>query len=159
MALIEIERKFLVVGDFKHFAVSSHKILQGYLNSDPARSVRIRIKGEKGFITIKGTSNQKGTTRFEWEKEIKVDEAEKLLQLCLPGTIEKTRYIIPFNEVIFEVDVFEGQNKGLVLAEVELESENQVFELPAWIGQEVTGDKRYYNSYLSEHPFINWKIT
>lgn len=156
MSLVEIERKYLVSGEFKHLAKSAHKICQGYLSADPERSVRIRILGEKGFIAIKGISNQQGTTRFEWEKEIPVDEAEKLLLICLPGTIEKTRYIIPFNDVIFEVDVFEGQNKGLILAEVELESENQVFVLPTWIGQEVTGDKRFYNSYLSSHPYTTW---
>ena len=151
----EIERKFLLKStvDFKKEARNSTRIVQGYLNSDPERTVRVRIKGEKAFLTIKGISNESGLSRFEWEKEIPVSEAEALLPLCEPGVIEKTRYEIPMGNHIFEVDEFFGSNEGLILAEVELTSEEEKFEKPAWLGEEVTGKKEFYNSYLSKHPF------
>lgn len=153
----EIERKFLVNStEFIQESSLQNRIVQGYLNSDPSRTVRVRIKGEKGFLTIKGKGNASGTTRFEWEKEIAVAEAELLLQLCEKGIIDKIRYEIPVGKHTFEVDVFSGENHGLIIAEVELSSENEFFEKPHWLGMEVTGDKRYYNSYLSENPFATW---
>lgn len=151
----EIERKFLLrsTADIKKEARNSSRIVQGYLNSDPERTVRIRIKGEKAFLTIKGISNESGLARFEWEKEISVPEAEALLPLCEPEVIEKVRYEIPFGNHIFEVDEFFGSNEGLVLAEVELTSEDEQFEKPVWLGEEVTGQKEFYNSHLSKHPY------
>ena len=154
----EIERKFLVTTtEFLSENTKSNRIVQGYLNSNPDRTVRVRIKGNKGFLTIKGKGNESGTTRFEWEKEITLFEAEALLQLCESGIIEKIRYEIPIGKHTFEVDVFSGENQGLIIAEVELSSENEFFEQPNWLGKEVTGDKKYYNSYLSENPFCTWK--
>ena len=154
----EIERKFLVEStDFIKESTVNNRIVQGYLNSNPERTVRVRIKGNKGFLTIKGKGNENGTTRFEWEKEISLSEAEALLQLCESGIIDKIRYEIPLGKHTFEVDVFSGENQGLIIAEVELTSENEIFEQPKWLGKEVTGDKKYYNSHLSEHPFCSWK--
>ena len=154
----EIERKFLVEStDFIKESTINNRIVQGYLNSNPERTVRVRIKGNKGFLTIKGKGNENGTTRFEWEKEISLSEAEALLQLCESGIIDKIRYEIPLGKHTFEVDVFSGENQGLIIAEVELTSENEFFEQPNWLGKEVTGDKKYYNSHLSEHPFCSWK--
>ncbi len=155
--VIEIERKFLVKSmNFVDVAVSKTKIVQGFLNTHPERTVRIRIKGEKGFMTVKGKSNDSGTTRFEWETEIGFKDAEKLLQLCEKGIIDKTRYLVSFHNHSFEVDVFEGENKGLVLAEIELSTENEKFQKPDWLGEEVTGDIKYYNSQLSKQPFKTW---
>ena len=154
----EIERKFLVEStDFIKESTVNNRIVQGYLNSNPERTVRVRIKGNKGFLTIKGKGNENGTTRFEWEKEISLSEAEALLQLCESGIIDKIRYEIPLGKHTFEVDVFSDENQGLIIAEVELSSENEFFEQPNWLGKEVTGDKKYYNSYLSENPFCTWK--
>ena len=154
----EIERKFLVEStDFIKESTVNNRIVQGYLNSNPERTVRVRIKGNKGFLTIKGKGNENGTTRFEWEKEISLSEAEALLQLCESGIIDKIRYEIPLGKHTFEVDVFSGENQGLIIAEVELTFENEFFEQPNWLGKEVTGDKKYYNSHLSEHPFCTWK--
>lgn len=154
---IEIERKFLVRGAYKGLASSSFLIAQGFLNTNPERTVRIRIKGEKGFITVKGKSNEAGTKRFEWEKEIDITEAEALLDLCEPTIIKKTRYIIPLEDDLFyEVDEFHDANDGLVIAEIELPSEDAAFEKPEWLGEEVTGDVRYYNSMLSKKPFSKW---
>ena len=153
----EIERKFLVTSiDFIAQSNNQNRIVQGYLNSNPSRTVRVRIKGAKGFLTIKGKGNASGTTRFEWETEIAVAEAELLLQLCEKGIIDKIRYEILVGKHTFEVDVFSGENQGLVMAEVELSEENEFFEKPKWLGIEVTGDKRYFNSYLSENPFTTW---
>jgi CYTH domain-containing protein len=153
----EIERKFLVNSlDFIAEAKTSQKIAQGYLNSHPERTVRIRIKDNKGFITIKGKGDETGTTRFEWEKEIDLKEAEALLNLCETGVIDKTRYLIKKGIHTFEVDVFEGENKGLVVAEIELSDANEIFEKPTWLTEEVTGDERYYNAYLSKKPFTKW---
>ena len=154
----EIERKFLVEStDFIKESTVNNRIVQGYLNSNPERTVRVRIKGNKGFLTIKGKGNENGTTRFEWEKEISLSEAEALLQLCESGIIDKIRYEIPLGKHTFEVDIFSGENQGLIIAEVELTSENEFFEQPNWLGKEVTGDKKYYNSHLSENPFCTWK--
>ena len=156
--MIEIERKFLVQSDdFKIDAISEKRIVQGFLNTDPERTVRVRIKGEKGFLTIKGKSNKSGTTRYEWEESIAMTDAEELLKLCEEGVIEKTRYEIPYDNHIFEVDEFHGQNEGLIVAEVELENENEFFQKPEWSGQEVTGEVKYYNSQLSKNPYKNWK--
>lgn len=152
----EIERKYLVIGEFQSHQKAQKKIKQGYLSSDPERTVRIRVSNTNGFITIKGASDHSGMKRLEWEKEIPVQEAETLLKLCLPTVIHKTRYLVDYKGNIFEVDVFHDANKGLILAEIELESIEQKFELPDWIGEEVTQDKKYYNSFLSKHPYTTW---
>ena len=155
--MIEIERKFLVKDDsFKTAAFAKNHIAQGYLSSVPERTVRVRIKGDKGFLTIKGASNEAGLSRFEWEKEIPVAEAEALLLLCEKGVINKTRFEIKQGDHVFEVDEFYGENEGLIVAEIELNSETETFEKPNWLGNEVTGNNRYYNSYLSTHPYKNW---
>jgi adenylate cyclase len=155
--MIEIERKFLVKSnDFKSQAFIQNRIAQGYLNSNPERTVRVRIKGEKGFLTIKGKGNEGGMTRFEWEKEIPVEEALLLLNLCEGGKIDKIRFEIKVGNHTFEVDEFFGENEGLIIAEIELSSENESFEKPNWLGEEVTNDERYYNAYLSQNPFKNW---
>jgi len=153
----EIERKFLVKGEFKRYAKESAGITQGYLVSSAGRTVRVRIKGERGFITIKGSSNLSGTTRFEWEKEITFNEAEQLLAICEPITINKTRYLVNAGNHVFEVDEFHGENQGLILAEIELTYEDEPFQKPDWLGEEVTGDRRYYNSYLSKNPYTSWQ--
>jgi len=152
----EIERKFLVKGDFKPFVSKQTRIVQGYLSSVPERTVRIRIKGDKGYITIKGIGNASGASRYEWEKEIPLVETEELLKICEPGVIDKTRFLVKAGPHTFEVDEFHGENKGLVLAEIELGSEVESFEKPPWLGEEVTGDTRYYNSMLMKNPFTRW---
>ncbi len=154
----EIERKFLVLNeDFKSFATHQKNIAQGYLNTHPSRTVRVRIANEKAFLTIKGKGNDSGTTRFEWEKEIPVSEAQSLLLLCEKGVIKKTRFEIPAGNHVFEVDEFYGENQGLVVAEIELSDENEPFDKPSWLGKEVTNDSRYYNAYLSKNPFSEWE--
>jgi adenylate cyclase len=156
--LVEIERKFLVVNtDFLAESSERFRIVQGYLSSNPERTVRVRIKGEKGYITIKGKGNESGLTRFEWEKEIAVSEAVALLQLCENGVIDKIRYNVMFENHLFEVDVFSGENEGLIVAEIELQSENETFTKPNWLGDEITTDEKYYNTYLSNCPYTNWK--
>ena len=154
----EIERKFLVSGDFKKESYGSVRISQGYLSSVPQRVVRVRVKGEKGYITIKGAADETGVSRFEWEKEISLQDAQSLLQLAEPGIIDKTRYLIKNTDGkhIWEVDEFHGENNGLVMAEIELSSENELFDRPNWLGKEVTGDKRYYNSFIAHNPYKNW---
>lgn len=155
---IEIERKFLIAGDFKSYAYHSDRIVQGYMLSDSGgRTVRIRIRAGKGYITIKGGSSDSGVSRFEWEKEISLEDAEQLLQLCNPGVIDKVRYLIKAGKHTFEVDEFHGENEGLLVAEIELNSEDEVFEKPTWLGDEVTNDKRYYNSHLVKNPYKMWK--
>ena len=153
----EIERKFLVKGDFMREAYAAVRVTQGFLSSVPERVVRIRIKGDKGYITIKGIGDASGVSRYEWEKEIPVDEAQELLLLCEPGVIDKTRYLIDAGEYTFEVDVFHGDNEGLVIAEIELPDEDAPFKHPSWLGREVTGDPRYYNVMLAKHPFKTWE--
>lgn len=154
---IEIERKFLVKNlNYKSESFEKKCIKQGYLNSNKNRTVRIRVSDDTGFITIKGKSNKNGTSRFEWEKEISATEAEELLLLCEPTIIEKTRYLIKVGYHTFEVDEFAGENSGLVVAEIELNAEDEVFEKPNWLSKEVTGDLKYYNSSISKLPFINW---
>lgn len=155
--MLEIERKFLVTSDsYKKEAFSKKRIIQGYLSSNPERTVRVRIKENKAYLTIKGSSNASGMSRFEWEKEIAVDEAKNLLLLCEKGVIDKTRFEVKVGVHTYEVDEFYGENKGLEMAEIELKSETEEFEKPDWLGIEVTNDKRYYNSYLSKNPFQNW---
>ncbi|HMQ42937.1 CYTH domain-containing protein [Mariniflexile maritimum] len=153
----EIERKFLVKSDaFKQEAVHKMRITQGYLSSVPERTVRIRIKGDQGFITIKGIGNASGASRYEWEKEIPVEEVNELLKICEPGVIDKTRFNVKSGDHTFEVDEFYGDNEGLVVAEVELASEEENFKKPEWLGEEVTGDVKYFNSMLMKNPFKNW---
>jgi len=155
--MIEIERKFLVTSSqFITDAFRSSRIVQGYLSSNPARTVRIRIKGDKGYLTIKGVGNESGLSRFEWEKEIPVADAERLLILCETGIIDKIRHEVKFKNHIIEVDVFAGANDGLIIAEIELQSEKETVEKPAWLGLEVTKDEKYYNAYLSKNPFQHW---
>jgi len=153
----EIERKFLVKGDFKPFVEKSVYIIQGYLSSAPERAVRIRISDGKGFITVKGVCSDSGVSRYEWEKEIPPEEAKELLELCEPiGVIEKIRNLIKVDPYIYEVDEFHGENEGLIIAEIELPSEDAAFTKPEWLGEEVTGDKRYYNSALVKMPYKKW---
>lgn len=153
---LEIERKFLVNGEFRSEAVAATRIVQGYLSSAPGHTVRIRTRDNKAYITIKGSAGPTGFSRYEWEKEIPVDEAEELLRLCEPSLIEKTRYIIKHGDHMFEVDEFSGDNAGLIIAEVELKSEDEHFEKPSWLGKEVTSESKYYNSSLSRKPFKDW---
>lgn len=153
---LEVERKFLIAGDFKSFAKKSVRITQGYISSAPERTVRIRIKGEKGFITIKGIGSASGVSRYEWEMEIPLAEALDLLQICEPGVIDKTRYLIEDGRHTFEVDEYYGDNEGLIVAEVELSSESEAFDKPEWLGDEVTGNAKYYNSMLAKNPYKNW---
>ena len=171
---IETEKKFLVLDDgFKAQAVKSYRIRQGYLAHDSGRTVRVRIRDDKGFLTIKGPSIIPGR-RLEWEQEISLQEAEDLFAQCKPGSVDKTRWIDPAGHAggstgsptvmadpdrpsrFFEVDEFHGENGGLVMAEIELGSPDELFERPSWLGKEVTDDKRYYNGYLAEHPFKTW---
>jgi len=153
----EIERKFLVKDKFKQEVIKEIRITQGYLSSVPERTVRVRVKGNKGFLTVKGIGNKSGASRFEWEKEISVEDAQSLLEICEPGIIDKTRYIVPEKSGLkFEVDEFYGDNDGLTIAEIELPAEDHEFTKPEWLGEEVTGDVRYYNSMLMKNPFRNW---
>jgi adenylate cyclase len=153
----EIERKFLVKGEYKPSVVKHFRIIQAYLSSASERTVRVRIKGNNGFLTVKGIASKSGTTRFEWEKEISVEEATALIEICEPGLIDKTRFIVPEpSGLAFEIDEFYGDNEGLVIAEIELPSEDYVFKAPDWLGKEVTGDARYYNSILVKNPYKNW---
>jgi len=153
----EIERKFLVKSDaFKKQASKETRITQGYLSSIPERTVRVRVKGTKGFITIKGIGSASGASRYEWEKEIPVEEVNELLKICEPGVIDKTRYEVKAGPFNFEVDEFYGENQGLTVAEIELNSEEDGFEKPEWLGEEVTGDVKYYNSMLMKNPYTKW---
>lgn len=153
----EIERKFLVTGDYKSQAYAQSHIVQGYISSARGKTVRVRIRDDKGYLTIKGAANASGTSRYEWEKEISLSDAEELMKLCEPGIIDKTRYLVRSGQHVFEVDEFYGENEGLTVAEVELASEDESFEKPDFIGQEVTGDVRYYNSQLMKRPFTTWE--
>lgn len=157
--MIEIERKFLVTSSaYRDLAYKSYRIVQGFLSRDPDRTVRIRLTDDKGVLTVKGRSSEDGLKRFEWEREISKGDAEELLNICLPGTIDKMRYLVKQDNHIFEVDEFYGDNSGLVVAELELEDEHVNFKSPDWLGKEVTGNNRYYNSHLSEQPYKTWKI-
>jgi len=153
----EIERKFLVKShDYRKEAQKTEEITQGFLSSVPERTVRVRMVDKIGWITVKGIGNASGTTRFEWEKEIPGSEAKSLLDLCEPGRIEKIRYYVKRGIHTFEVDEFKGSNQGLVVAEIELEDETETFEHPSWLGEEVTGQTKYYNASLSKLPFSKW---
>lgn len=154
---IEIERKFLVNGDYKSVAISHTRIIQGYICSQRGRTVRVRIRDQQGYLTIKGPSMSGGLSRYEFEKEITLDEALSLLRICEPGIIDKVRWLVPMGKHTFEVDEFFGENEGLVMAEVELSDENEAYERPPFLGREVTGDRRFYNSCLRIHPFKEWK--
>ena len=155
---LEIERKFLVKDDsYKQMAFSYSRIAQGYICSARGRTVRVRIRDEKGYLTIKGPSEEGGLSRYEWEKEIPLADAKELMKICEPGMIDKTRYLVPSGNHTFEVDEFYGDNEGLVVAEVELNDENEVFEKPLFIGEEVTGIAKYYNSFLMKYPYKDWK--
>lgn len=152
---MEIERKFLVVGDYKSSATSCERIAQGYLAAGGGCTVRVRVRGERGYLTVKGPSVD-GISRSEWEYEVPAREALEMLMLCRGGVIDKCRYLVPFGGHTFEVDEFYGENEGLTVAEVELTAPNELFARPAWLGEEVTGDRRYYNSHLARNPFKNW---
>jgi adenylate cyclase len=153
---IEIERKFLVVGDFTHAATLSERIVQGFLSSVPERTVRVRRRNGRGYLTIKGKGDSTGTSRYEWERELPPEEADALLALCEPGMIDKTRHYVPVNDCVFEVDEFHGENAGLIIAELELAHADDPVPSPSWLGPEVTGDPRYYNASLKAHPYRDW---
>jgi CYTH domain-containing protein len=155
---MEIERKFLVRNDvFIDASFASQRIVQGYICADAQRSVRVRIYGGKGFLTIKSAANERGWSRYEFEQPLTLEDAEDLMQLCLPGRIEKVRhYVKAACGRVWEVDVFHGANQGLIVAEIELASEDETFPLPSWIAEEVSGDPKYYNLMLSQHPYSSW---
>jgi len=156
--MIEIERKFLVLSEaFKEEAYKKTRIIQGFLNTDENRTVRLRLKGDEGFLTVKGKSSEDGLSRFEWETEISATEAKSLLKLCEKGVIEKIRFEVKSGNHIFEIDEFLGDNQGLTIAEIELNTADEIFSKPEWLGKEVTGDIKYYNSQLSKKPFKTWK--
>ena len=153
----EVERKFLLKNDsYRSVVIEEFRIVQGYLSSVPERAVRIRIRGDRGFLTVKGIGSESGASRFEWEIEIPLEDAQDLLEICEPGVIDKTRHLVNYAGRTFEIDEFHGDNSGLVLAEVELDSEGQSFKKPAWLGREITGDDRYYNAQLIKHPYGEW---
>lgn len=154
----EIERKFLVVGEYKHLAHSSFHLMQGYIASG-RRTVRVRVSDNRAWLTIKGPSRNGGLSRFEWEREIDIKDAMELMQLCEGALIDKCRYLVEYEGHTFEVDEFYGDNQGLIIAEVELQSEDEEFTRPAWLGMEVTGVKRYYNSHLRSYPYKDWSET
>ncbi|MEY8849576.1 CYTH domain-containing protein [Psychroserpens sp. XS_ASV72] len=155
--MIEIERKFLVLSNsFKSSSYKEARIIQGFLNTHPERTVRVRLRGEQGVLTVKGKSSDDGLKRFEWEKEISKPDAESLLQLCEKGVIDKIRYYIRVGDHIFEVDEFLSDNQGLIVAEIELQDETEDFIKPEWLGREVTGEVKYYNAELSKNPYSTW---
>ena len=157
MANQEIERKFRVKGDYKKYVSKQTKIVQGFLSTVPERTVRVRIKGDKGFLTVKGIGNKSGASRFEWEKEISIQDAKDLMAICEPGVIDKTRSIVKADgDLVYEVDEFYGENEGLTVAEIELPSEDFEFTKPEWLGEEVTGEVKYYNSMLMKNPYKSW---
>lgn len=156
--MVEIERKFLITSDvYKSEANRKTRIIQGFLNRDKERTVRIRLRDDQAYITVKGESSEDGVSRFEWEMEIPKTDAQALLNLCEKGVIDKIRYEVQFGNHLFEVDEFFGENEGLIVAEVELDDVSEFFEKPKWLGEEVTGNPKYYNSQLSKHPFKDWK--
>jgi CYTH domain-containing protein len=154
---IETERKFTVTGNFGKDARNSTRITQGYLCADPGRTVRIRIAGDKAFLTIKGPSDEKLWSRYEFEQQIPLADGEELMKLCSSGVIDKVRHYVPVGNRMWEVDVFHGNNEGLIIAEIELKSEHETIEIPEWVGEEVTTDRRYYNAMLSKTPYSQWK--
>ena len=152
---VEIERKYLLKNkEWRARAGEGIEIRQGYLNSAKERTVRIRINGGVGLITVKGETIN--STRKEYEYQIPIEDAEELLELCEKPIVEKTRFEIIHNQKVWEIDEFKGGNKGLIVAEIELEDENEELEFPLWIGEEVTSDPRYYNANLIAHPYSDW---
>ena len=155
---LEIERKFLVLDEsYKAQATSHSRMKQGYICSERGRTVRVRIRGDKGYLTVKGAASANGLSRYEFEREVPLEDAEQMFRLCEPGSIDKERYLVPCGKHTWEVDVFHGPNEGLILAEIELSSEDESFERPTWLGKEVTGDRRFYNSMLMQMPFSRFK--
>lgn len=154
---LEIERKFLVTGEFRDQAYNCTHIRQGYISSGNGRTVRVRIRDDKGYLTIKGPSDRAGLSRYEFETEVALSDAEDLMRICEPGIIDKNRYLVRCGSHVFEVDEFFGENEGLLMAEVELQSEDEAFEKPGFLGREVTGDRRYYNSHLRKNPYCLWR--
>ncbi len=158
--MVEIERKFLVKSKvYREEAFGKEEIIQGFLNTHPDRTVRVRLSGEKGFITVKGRTDAEGITRFEWEREIPAMEARALLEICEPGVIRKIRYLVRSGDHLVEVDEFSGENEGLIIAEIEMKEIDDTIIKPDWLGEEVTGEPRYYNSQLSKKPYATWKDT
>ena len=154
---VEIERKFLVVGDeYRRMAYSSDRIVQGYICRADGNSVRVRIRDGRGYLTIKGPSLDGGFSRYEWEREISLSEAEDLLLLCRDAKIDKRRYLVKCGNHTYEVDEFYGDNEGLVVAEIELSDKDEAFERPSFLGREVTGEARYYNGHLTRFPYKDW---
>jgi len=153
----EIERKFLVTGEFKHLAYECTHIEQGYFATEPGKTVRVRIRGDKAYLTIKGPSMDGGLSRYEFETEVPMDDAHQLMSLCVPGSVIKDRYLIKSGSHIVEVDEFFGDNEGLIMAEIELSDEAEAYERPSFLGKEVTGDHHYYNKYMIKHPYKEWK--
>jgi CYTH domain-containing protein len=157
---LEIERKFLVLDDsYKREAFSKSHIVQGYICSERGRTVRVRIRDDRAYLTIKGPSENGGLSRYEFEREIPLEDGKQMMQLCEPGIIDKTRYLVKSGQHTFEVDEFYGENEGLVMAEVELSAPDEPYEKPVFIGKEVTGDRRFYNSHLRVNPFSAWGKT
>lgn len=156
---LEIERKFIVTGEFRSKSVNATRIQQGYITSGKGKTVRVRIRGDKGYLTIKGPSNQAGIGRYEFETEISLADAKDLMRLCEPGIIDKTRYLVPSADGrhTWEIDEFYGDNEGLIMAEIELQSEDEPYDRPDFIGREVTGDRRFYNSHMRQNPYCLWK--
>jgi adenylate cyclase len=152
--MVEIERKFLIKTELWQPSAKGVEMQQGYLSVDPERVVRVRVAEEKAFLTIKG--KPRGIMRAELEYEIPKNEAEVLMKMCLDFPVEKTRFKEKIGELVWEIDVFKGENEGLIMAEVELEDEHQIVELPDWIGEEVSSDSRYYNAWLSKNPYSKW---
>lgn len=155
---LEIERKFLVKGEYKSLSHTRYAIKQGYLSQTTKNSVRVRVRGEEGFITVKSRMRAGSFSRGEWEYAIPVQEAEDMLKLAIGGIINKTRYLVKSGKHTIEIDEFHDKNQGLIMAEIELSDENESFDKPDWLGEEVTHDMRYYNSYLSNHPYTTWKM-
>lgn len=153
----EIERKFLVTGDYKSHAYSHSHIEQGYFATAPGITVRVRIRDDKGYLTIKGPSDQQGLGRYEFEKEIDLEDAQELMKLCMPGKVDKNRWLVKSGKHTVEIDEFFGDNEGLVIAEIELDSVDEPYEKPDFLGEEVTGNRRYYNSHLLRNPYKFWK--
>jgi CYTH domain-containing protein len=154
----ETERKFLTRGDFRPLAIRSERITQGYICAMPGKTVRVRLAGNQAWLTIKGPSGASGWSRYEFEAPVSLSDGEELLRLCEQGLIDKERFYVPAGRHTWEVDVFYGANEGLVVAEIELGSEEEAFDRPDWLGREVTGDKRYYNARLSAYPFSQWTV-
>lgn len=153
----EIERKFLVVGEFKHLAHNRTHIEQGYFATEPGKTVRVRIRDDKAYLTIKGPSDKGGLERYEFETEVPLEDGHQLMKLCMPGSVQKDRWLVKNGKHTIEVDEFFGDNEGLIMAEIELDSPDEPYEKPDFLGREVTGDKRFYNKYMLRHPYKQWR--